>query len=436
MTQHSSSRDWGELVQEGRTHRSLYTDPAIFEAEMRLIFERAWVFVGHESEVPLPGDYKTAVIGQQPVIMTRDEDGEVHVLMNRCMHRGALLCRGDARGNTDTFTCMYHSWAYNNRGDLIGVPYVDGYGPEFDKSALGLRKPARMESYRGFVFAHLSPTDESLGEYLGRAKDEIDRLVDASPEGEIEVRAGVQKYEYPANWKLQAENWLDGNHPQFVHETAFQVLTSRAADEASSESVSGRWPGTARTFVHGHGVVQAPHADDIPEIAEEWEKGIKRRPEYFQKLAKRLGEKRAKEVMNHTVHCYVFPNLLLYNYRDESYRNQHFRIVQPVAVDRSRIYAMPFTLKGAPDEINDVAPHMTSWWASPAGYGQPDDAEAFVRVQEGMHVVGEDWVRFDRGLHREQVSSNGNERYSDYTDETCLRGIHREWKRLMTLPAA
>ena len=94
-----------DLVREDRVHRRVYTDPAIFEEELRRIFGRIWVFVGHESEVPYPGDYRTTLIGRQPVILSRHSDGQVYVLYNRCMHRGALVCREEA-GNSKHFRCI------------------------------------------------------------------------------------------------------------------------------------------------------------------------------------------------------------------------------------------------------------------------------------------------------------------------------------------
>ncbi|MDC0033685.1 Rieske 2Fe-2S domain-containing protein, partial [Alphaproteobacteria bacterium] len=80
------------LVQDGRVHRSVYTDPAIFALEMDRIFGQAWVYVGHDSQVPKPGDFITLTIGSQPVVMARHTDGKVYVIYNRCGHRGAKVC--------------------------------------------------------------------------------------------------------------------------------------------------------------------------------------------------------------------------------------------------------------------------------------------------------------------------------------------------------
>src|SRR5712691_6031568 len=148
---------------------------------MKQVFGKTWVFLGHESEIAKPGDYKTTRIGTQPIIMTRDEDGQIHVLMNRCMHRGATICQ-EQRGNASYFRCWYHGWTYSNQGDLTGATYPDAYGERFDRSQHGLAKAARVASYRGLIFASLSAEVEELEEHLAGAKRYLDLFIDLSPE--------------------------------------------------------------------------------------------------------------------------------------------------------------------------------------------------------------------------------------------------------------
>src|SRR5205809_233114 len=122
---------------EFRVHGSVYTDAEVFAAELERIFERTWVYAGHESELPATGDYKTILVGTQPVILSRHEDGKVHALYNRCRHRGAVVCRQE-RGHSNFFRCRYHNWVYANNGDLIGMSQSTGYPDDFDRSAYGL----------------------------------------------------------------------------------------------------------------------------------------------------------------------------------------------------------------------------------------------------------------------------------------------------------
>jgi phenylpropionate dioxygenase-like ring-hydroxylating dioxygenase large terminal subunit len=211
--------DYKWLVQDDRIHASLYTDPGIFADEMERIFRRGWVFVGHDSEVPRAGDFVTRVVGGEPVIMVRDQDGAVAVLVNRCRHRGTLVCAGD-RGSARAFTCPYHGWTYDVHGALLGVPYPGGYA-DLDKSAHGLARPPRVASYRGFVFASFASAGPWLGEHLGRATQLIDRSCDLSALGRVELTAGWVRHRCAANGKMLPENDSDGYHLGFVHMALF-----------------------------------------------------------------------------------------------------------------------------------------------------------------------------------------------------------------------
>ena len=106
------------LIHDDRIHNSLYTDARVFEDELERIFYRGWVFIGHESEVPRPGDFLTRVIGRQPVILVRGKDGSFSVLLNRCAHRGSTVCTVE-QGNAKVFTCPYHGWTYDLAGSLL-----------------------------------------------------------------------------------------------------------------------------------------------------------------------------------------------------------------------------------------------------------------------------------------------------------------------------
>ena len=125
--------DLSELIQPGRVHRRLYTDPEIFESELERIFGRAWIYVGHDSQVPEPGDFYSTRIGHQPVVMVRHTDGTVRVIHNRCAHRGTQVV-GVERGHAEEFVCCYHGWTYETDGRIKSVPLNHGYPAHFDAS--------------------------------------------------------------------------------------------------------------------------------------------------------------------------------------------------------------------------------------------------------------------------------------------------------------
>jgi anthranilate 1,2-dioxygenase large subunit len=196
----------------------VFTDPATYAREQERIFRGdTWSFVGLEAEIPTGGDYKSTLIGDAPVIMTRDAEGGIHVLENRCAHRGALVCR-ELRGNAPTLQCVYHQWAYDLGGELIGVPFrrgIRGQGgmpADFDMRRHGLRR-LRAESVGGLVFATWSEAVEPLRDYLGPLPvRHIERIMQRP----IRVLGDHRQYIH-GNWKLYAENIRDPYHASLLH---------------------------------------------------------------------------------------------------------------------------------------------------------------------------------------------------------------------------
>ncbi|MFM2128795.1 MAG: hypothetical protein RL477_341, partial [Pseudomonadota bacterium] len=199
-----------------RLNREVLVSPEILAGETSRIFERCWIYVGHASEIPGAGDFRTRRVAGRPVIFCRDSHGAVRCLFNTCRHRGAIVAR-EREGNARRFYCIYHGWTYGNSGALDRVPGADAYGPEFDAACLGLASPARFESYRDFWFMCLDPAAAALEDYLGPARDYIDLVIEQSPSGRMQVIAGTQEYDVAANWKLMVENSVDDYHLPSTH---------------------------------------------------------------------------------------------------------------------------------------------------------------------------------------------------------------------------
>ena len=228
-----------------RGRREAFTDPEIFELEMKYIFEGNWIYLAHESQLLNNNDYLTTYMGRQPIVISRDKTGELHALINACSHRGAMLCRRK-KDNRSTFTCPFHGWTFNNTGRLLKVkdPRGADYPEQFNKEGShDLTKVPRFESYRGFLFGSLNPDVVPLDEHLGGAAKIIDMVVDQSPDG-LEVLKGSSTYTYDGNWKVQAENGADGYHVSATHWNYAATTARRDTGESANETKAmdaGQW---------------------------------------------------------------------------------------------------------------------------------------------------------------------------------------------------
>ena len=189
---------------EGEISREIFVNENIYEEEKAQVFARSWLYVGHESQIKKPGDFFVSKMGEESVILTRDQKGEVHVFLNSCTHRGMKVCRYD-EGNTRTFTCPYHAWSFATDGQLVGVQdYENAYQPPFDKSEWGLIEVAQIGQYMGTIWATWDKDAPSFEDYLGDAKFAFDLGLcawDGSDSG-TELLGSVQKWIVPCNWKF------------------------------------------------------------------------------------------------------------------------------------------------------------------------------------------------------------------------------------------
>jgi phenylpropionate dioxygenase-like ring-hydroxylating dioxygenase large terminal subunit len=413
--------DYQRLIGAGRVHGSLYTDPRVFADELERIWYRTWVYVGHESEVPQPGDYVAKTIGPQSVIMTRHSDGVVHLLLNRCSHRANQLCEA-ARGNSRALRCHYHGWTFATDGTLLGYPFRQGYAGDEAKAALGLARVARTASYRGFVFGSFAAEGPTLAEHLGAAAEVLDRLVRLSPEGEVRITAGWLQHKVQANWKLLAENETDGYHPQFVHASIFEVGQSGVGALYSEKSAA-----RARDLGNGHTDHDLRPQFRALDVPLGWFGTTEAKlPAYAQTMRRLHGDTAARKILvDGSPHAMIFPNLFIAEI-------QMF-VLQPLAVDQTVQHVTPLQFAGAPD-LNRRLLHQVSGSVGPAGLLLADDSEMYERNQRGVQSLAPEWLTLRRGLHREHVDDEGH-LAGAATDETPQRGIWRHIKKLMTAQA-
>ena len=248
-------------TENGQVSREIFVAPEAFRAELEKLFTRAWLFVGHESQIPNPGDFFTSRMGEESVILCRDKKGEVHVFLNSCRHRGMKVCRYD-QGNTTLFTCPYHAWSYGNDGRLIGVPlYKTLYEGVLDRSQMSLIETPRLALYKGTVWASWDAAAPEFLDYLGEARAHLDLALDCRDgrPGGSEV-IGVHKWIFPANWKLAAENFLGDTY----HNPSHRSVDLIGIGPSAAAGVKGRRDDQLAQAQHvwvsfppGHGVHSA-----------------------------------------------------------------------------------------------------------------------------------------------------------------------------------
>jgi phenylpropionate dioxygenase-like ring-hydroxylating dioxygenase large terminal subunit len=407
---------WDKLIRADQVHGSVYTDEAIFQAELQKIWHRTWVYVGHASEIPKANDFVMKSIGPEPIIMTRDRDGQIHLLHNRCPHRGNRVCVSE-KGNARSFTCPYHGWTFSNNGQLRGYPFPSGY-EGVNRDELGLGRVARVASYKGFVFGSFAAEGPTLEEHLGAAKDSIDMLVMNSPEGEIEITAGFLKHKVKSNWKFVMENETDGYHPSFVHASIFEVAQSGIGSLYSSDSTA-----VTRYFGNGHSENDLrPEFRRIGKPLGWFGTSADRLPDYVSRMQAAYGPEKANEIMiNGTPHVMIFPNLFIAEIQ--------LFVLQPLAANETVQHVTALQFKGAPD-LNRRMRQQTMGSVGPAGFLLADDAEMYERTQLGVQASNPEWLYLGRGKHRERTDDNGH-LIGDATDETPSRGMWRHYRSLM-----
>jgi phenylpropionate dioxygenase-like ring-hydroxylating dioxygenase large terminal subunit len=417
------------LVREDRVHRSVYLDPAIFELEMERIFGRAWLLVGHDSQVPNIGDFHCTTLGRVPVIMSRGDDGEVHVLHNRCAHRGAKVVNTQC-GNVKRFRCMYHSWSYHTDGRLASVPLQDGFPADFDLKdrSRGMVPLEQVAIYRGFVFAKMIAAGPTLLEHLGDARFAIDEVVDRSPIGEIEVTGGFHRYSFKGNWKHQIENLADQYHAPFSHESTVTpdgYQFSRRPGETGTRIKILNKDGTPGTeakgqwwFPWGHNACGAQSTDG--------DQGGEVFDRYRAEMERTQGAERTKELLTHKRHlAFFYPNF------DLHVLAQAIRIVRPIDVNLTEVQIYPIRLKGAPDAMFHDTVRLLNITHSCSSLSQTDDVEAFERIQIGLQSPGDEWIRIQRGLGLDVVDPVRGGMMGPQYSEAGIRNQHRAWLRYM-----
>jgi len=421
------------LTEPDQVHRDVYTDPEVFQLEMERLWRRAWVYVGHESQVPEPGDFRAADIAGQPVLLVRQADGSVRVLLNRCAHKGTKLVTAPQGSTGKHFRCPYHAWLYKIDGTLAGVPLRSGYeGTRMSQATAsgGMCRVKNVASHRGFVFARMAETGPGFEEFFGDSLSSIDNMADRSPDGELEVSGGCLRYEHNCNWKIFLENLNDTMHPMVVHEssagTAKTLWKDEPADKPKPMAIEVMLPFTenyqfsdatgVRVFAGGHsytGTGDVTLHSRYSQVAG-----------YEEKLVAAYGAERTQRILGTSRHNTVYyPSLTVKG------AIQAIRVIRPIAVDKTVVESWTFRLKGAPDELLQRTMMYSRLINSPMSVVGHDDLHCYRAIQEGLAADANPWVSLHRNFSGDELLER--DQTANGTSEIPMRNQFRAWESMM-----
>lgn len=426
-----TNKEIANLVDEDRVHRSVYTDPKIFELEMERIWGHAWIYIGHESQVKSIGDYYATTIGKQAVIMIRHKDGKVYVLFNRCAHKGAQVI-ADTCGNVRLLRCCYHGWTYDTDGILKHIPHQQGY----DGTRFGMGDPManmqqipRVANYRGFIFASLAADGPDLNTWLGPAITSFDNTIDRSPKGEIEITGGCLRYLHDSNWKMLIENISDNMHPIVTHQSAVHAAKQMSVEYKNEEKpmalemlepFGGPYAffdeigltvcGNGHSYSGGDVSIHSAY----PEI-----------PEYVSAMEAAYGKDRTRKILSVNRH-----NTVIYPSMSFKCALQTIRVYRPIAVNKTIQETWTFRLKGAHEEMLQRSILYNRLIFSPGSIAGHDDWEAYHRLQCGLPSKGAEWVSMHRHAGRDTPNDDGSMSALG-TSDIVYRHEFDAWKQYM-----
>ncbi len=417
-----------------RLHRDVFTDPGLFEFEMKLIFERTWIFLGLESQVAKPNDFITTHIGRTPVLLARDAKGKLGAFINACRHKGATVARVES-GNAKFHVCPYHGWAYDASGRNVDIKdrAAGAYSAAFESENHDLIPIARLESYKGLVFGSLSGDVPALGDFLGDMKVFVDLAMDQGENG-MEFIPGHSAYTFRGNWKLQMDNGTDPYHVTTTHVSMFDIQARRRSGQGNTAARQNDWKKMAATqagmmiFPRGHVVLWL----DQPEP--------QKRPIYpnLDRIKSRVGEARAHWMLKPR-NTTFFPNMQI-----SEVNALMLRTFRPVSVGLTEMRSWCLAPIGEPQELRAWRLRQFEDFFNPSGFATPDDTVVYEEIQSSLAAHGQDFLQgcargigaLTRGADEAARELGVTPDYSvtggfTLNPEIAFHSTYREWARML-----
>jgi p-cumate 2,3-dioxygenase alpha subunit len=400
-----------------RVARRAFTEAAVLEAERRRIFDTCWLYVGHGSEIPETGDFVTRAVGGRELVFNRDRAGAVHAFLNSCPHRGATLVR-EPRGNAIAFQCFYHGWAFNVNGRFASRYAEGNYGEgHYSGGCADLVATPRLEQYRDFWFINFDRNAGSLSDYLADSKEYIDLVADQGDAG-MEIIGADQRYFIDANWKLLAENSVDGFHGLPTHSTYFDYLQN--VGDLRMSGGDNQFRGGVRDLGNGHAVIEypSPWGRPVARWTSAWGEDKREMIEAGRaRLVAAFGKERGLRMAELSRNMIIFPNLVINDIMAITVRTFY-----PLAADRMAVSAWALGVKGEDARLRALRLFNFLEFLGPGGLATPDDVEALESCQRGYRNQREAaWNDISKGMPRGALARTD--------DEEQMRCFWREWDR-------
>jgi phenylpropionate dioxygenase-like ring-hydroxylating dioxygenase large terminal subunit len=416
-------------IKGGSVSREIFVDGDIYRQELEQVFTRAWLFVGHEGQVPKPGDFFTSRMGEESVILCRDKLNKIHVFLNSCRHRGMKVCRYE-QGNTSMFTCPYHSWTYTTDGKLQGVPLYRTLYEGLNREEWSLVEVGKLTNYKGTIWASWDKTAPDFLTYLGDAKAHLDQALDCRDgrEGGSEV-IGVHKWVFPANWKFAAENFLGDTYHNPSHRSVDLIgigPSAMAGRKGRRDDELARAQHVWVSFPQGHGVHSALEQENA-----EYVEAFLANPEieeYFRhcyaERKRRLGQQARLLPFVGT----IFPNTSYHGRQPRGLCAWH-----PQSATETEAWRFFLVDADAPAAVKDFLRHYYMRYSGPAGMTEQDDMENWLyATRASMGTVARRYpFNYQQSMNATKFGDPIPGEVSLQISEHIARGFYRAWSSYM-----